>query len=72
MLWHFRSAVQERDTKDEEKSCKDNICRCCRLGGPRPRLQNSTAHCSSQEIWADALCVDERSGANHLVKARAG
>eukprot|EP00435_Cladocopium_sp_Y103_P051403 s739_g15.t6 len=22
----------------------------------------------NQEIWADALCVDERSGANHLVK----
>ncbi|CAJ1407354.1 unnamed protein product [Effrenium voratum] len=23
---------------------------------------------SIQETWADALCVDERSGANHLVK----
>ncbi len=22
-----------------------------------------------KEVWADALCVDERSGANHLVKA---
>ena len=25
--------------------------------------------CSMKEVWADALCVDERSGANHLVKA---
>ena len=26
----------------------------------------------TQETWADALCMDERSGANHLVKARVG
>ena len=57
MLWHFRSAVQERDTKDEEKSCKDNICRCCRLGGPRPRLQNSTANHSNRRKYGLMLCV---------------
>jgi len=73
--------AQEKESKDGEKSCKDSILnfpptehtqqgrRQIQDANLRCSARSFLIFCSMKEVWADALCVDERSGANHLVKA---
>lgn len=73
--------AQEKESKDGEKSCKDSVLNFPpteHTQQGRRQIQDANLRCSAhsflifcslKEVWADALCVDERSGANHLVKA---